>query len=354
VRGPAGSSESAITVERQRREALPTLGAYEVELKDGYVVAARDPLGTSWSSDAILDLEFDAEGLLVFARYADGTVWIASDSSSEIAAVISGLRTELSGAQDTPAAEEGGHTRAASDLVYRSGRAVIRGTRRRASSTQAFIGGLVATPTSSRRSSYPRLVTHAMVLGAVVAPVSIGVASAQTSPVEQTRLTVSYAVGSSAPAGSTVDALRSAAVLDEAAPAPPAVAAAPPSPAPAKPAAATVPRPIKPVVSTPGAIGKFPWGWCTWWVASKRTITWSGNAIEWWPNARAAGLAEGQTPKVGAIMVTRESGFGHVAYVESVDGNGGFTVSEMNFVGFGVVSQRHFNSNPSVLVGFIY
>jgi len=38
----------------------------------------------------------------------------------------------------------------------------------------------------------------------------------------------------------------------------------------------------------------------------------------------------------------------------SVDANGGFTISEMNYAGFGVVSSRHFNSNPSFLVGFIY
>ena len=321
------------------------------------MVAARDAAGGSWSSDALIDVEFDAEGFLVFARYADGSVWSASDPRSEIASVVSGLRIELGRGQGTAAAGEGGRARVASDLLYRSGRTIVRVTRRSRSSAQALIAGLVATPGSSRRSSYPRVVTHAMVLGAVVAPVSVGVASAQTSPVAQTRLTVSYSPDSSAPSASLADALRYAAVFDEATPAPPAPPAAPAaasSPAPAKPTLAAVPRPIRPVVSTPGAIGKFPWGWCTWWVASKRTITWSGNAIEWWPNAKAAGMAEGQTPKVGAIMVTRESGFGHVAYVEAVDGNGGFTVSEMNFVGFGVVSQRHFNSNPPSLVGFIY
>ncbi|HEV3233755.1 MAG TPA: CHAP domain-containing protein, partial [Candidatus Dormibacteraeota bacterium] len=83
-------------------------------------------------------------------------------------------------------------------------------------------------------------------------------------------------------------------------------------------------------------------------------VPWMGNAIEWWPNARSFGFAEGSTPKVGAIMVTRESWYGHVAYVESVDPDGGFTVSEMNYKGFGVISQRHFSSVPSFVVGFIY
>ena len=53
-------------------------------------------------------------------------------------------------------------------------------------------------------------------------------------------------------------------------------------------------------------------------------------------------------------MVTRESSVGHVAYVESVDPSGAFTVSEMNFEGFGIVSKRSFASVPSFVVGFIY
>jgi peptidoglycan DL-endopeptidase CwlO len=98
----------------------------------------------------------------------------------------------------------------------------------------------------------------------------------------------------------------------------------------------------------------FSYGFCTYYVATRRFVPWFGNAIEWWPNARPYGYAEGQTPKVGAIMVTSESGFGHVAYVESVNGNQ-FTVSEMNFTAWNVVDRRTITLGGRVpIVGFIY
>jgi surface antigen len=98
----------------------------------------------------------------------------------------------------------------------------------------------------------------------------------------------------------------------------------------------------------------FSYGYCTWYVANRRFIPWFGNAIDWWPNARAYGQAEGQAPKVGAVMVTRESGYGHVAYVESVNADGSWTVSEMNFVGWNRVSGRTIHPGQVPLIGFIY
>ena len=98
----------------------------------------------------------------------------------------------------------------------------------------------------------------------------------------------------------------------------------------------------------------FAYGYCTWYVANKRYIPWFGNAIDWWPNARANGQGEGQVPKVGAVMVTRESGYGHVAYVESVNGDGSWVVSEMNFIGWNRVSTRTIHPGQIPLVGFIY
>jgi surface antigen len=97
----------------------------------------------------------------------------------------------------------------------------------------------------------------------------------------------------------------------------------------------------------------FAFGYCTWYVATRRYVPWFGNAIEWWPNAAAYGYPEGQTPRVGAIMVTRESGFGHVAYVESVNGSS-WTVSEMNFAGWDIVDRRTLSPGQAPVVGFIY
>jgi surface antigen len=55
-------------------------------------------------------------------------------------------------------------------------------------------------------------------------------------------------------------------------------------------------------------------------------------------------------------MVTWESYLGHVAYVEAVNADGSWRVSEMNFVGFGVISERTIKPGQlgSALVGFIY
>ena len=99
----------------------------------------------------------------------------------------------------------------------------------------------------------------------------------------------------------------------------------------------------------------FPGGYCTWYVAGRRDIPWFGNAIDWWQNAQPYGYAEGSQPQVGSIMVTRESVvYGHVAYVESVNKDGSWTVSEMNFVGWNVKSLRSIRPGQVPLVGFIY
>jgi surface antigen len=94
-------------------------------------------------------------------------------------------------------------------------------------------------------------------------------------------------------------------------------------------------------------------GQCTWYVANLRNIPWTGNAIEWWPNARKAGFAEGPTPQVGAVMVTRESGYGHVSLVQSVNGDS-WTVTEMNYHGPFQVSSRTLRPGQAPVVGFIY
>lgn len=101
--------------------------------------------------------------------------------------------------------------------------------------------------------------------------------------------------------------------------------------------------------------GGFPYGYCTYYVATRRgDITWRGNAWQWYYNARAQGRAVGRYPVAGAIMVTWESDWGHVAYVEAVYGNGSFTVSEMNFGGWGVVTRRTITTGSVPLIGFIY
>jgi LysM repeat protein len=100
----------------------------------------------------------------------------------------------------------------------------------------------------------------------------------------------------------------------------------------------------------------FPAGWCTWYVATKRNVTWRGDAGYWYANASAAGYPVGSTPKVGAIMVTWESWLGHVSYVEAVNPDGSWVVSEMNFVAFNAIDERTIKPGQlgGRLVGFIY
>jgi N-acetylmuramoyl-L-alanine amidase len=100
----------------------------------------------------------------------------------------------------------------------------------------------------------------------------------------------------------------------------------------------------------------FPVGWCTYYVATKRNVTWRGDAGWWYQNAAAQGYPVGSVPRPGSIMVTWESWAGHVAYVESVNADGSWIVTEMNWVSFDVIDERTIKPGQlgGKLVGFIY
>jgi len=105
---------------------------------------------------------------------------------------------------------------------------------------------------------------------------------------------------------------------------------------------------------TPGGCHSFPYGYCTWYVAQKRgCVPWGGDAKAWLANAPAYGYSTGSNPVPGAVMVTRESWWGHVAYVESVNGNS-ITISEMNKVGWGISSTRTISRDSWIIRGYIY
>lgn len=106
----------------------------------------------------------------------------------------------------------------------------------------------------------------------------------------------------------------------------------------------------------------FPYGQCTWYVAQKRVVPWSGDAKNWIDNAQALGylVCRGSQcqPKAGAIMSIGGNTwlirrYGHVAYVESVNGDW-VTFSEMNYLGWGVKSVRTIHKNSSLIRGYIY
>ncbi len=77
----------------------------------------------------------------------------------------------------------------------------------------------------------------------------------------------------------------------------------------------------------------YSYGYCTYYVASRRAIPSSwGNAYSWYYNAQANGFRVGALPVPGAIAWTPAGYYGHVAYVEQVSG-GQVLVSEMNYNG---------------------
>ena len=120
-----------------------------------------------------------------------------------------------------------------------------------------------------------------------------------------------------------------------------------------------------PPVSSGSCANHFAYGQCTWYVATRRCIPWTGNADQWYHNAAAMGFSEGQEPVVGAVVVFRPGGdgagsVGHVGYVEQVGPAGGtpagyFELSEMNgTAGWGRVDYRDLPNNSSGIQGFIY
>ena len=103
-----------------------------------------------------------------------------------------------------------------------------------------------------------------------------------------------------------------------------------------------------------GAGHRFPYGYCTWFVAQRRYVPWSGNAGTWLYKAKALGYKTGRKPAVGSIIVTTENRYyGHVALVEKVNGDT-ITVSEMNYTGWGKTSRRTLSASSRVIKGFIY
>lgn len=106
----------------------------------------------------------------------------------------------------------------------------------------------------------------------------------------------------------------------------------------------------------------YAYGYCTWHVANRRAAigqpvpnNW-GNAATWAQGARAMGMRVDHTPSVGAIMQTAGGwgGYGHVAFVESVNADGSWTVSEMNYAGWNVVSSRSFGAGEAGNYNFIH
>lgn len=109
----------------------------------------------------------------------------------------------------------------------------------------------------------------------------------------------------------------------------------------------------KSIITYKGQRHHFPYGYCTYYVATRRNIPWSGHAKSWLRNARVYGFATGTEPRPGSIVVTKESWYGHVAIVEKVYPDR-IVISEMNHLGWAKKSVRVLSRSSRLIRGYIY
>lgn len=105
----------------------------------------------------------------------------------------------------------------------------------------------------------------------------------------------------------------------------------------------------KPVNSSSYYVGNGMW--CTDYVYSKRgDLSNYGNAgYNWISKAQAQGKATGSTPQAGAVAVQN----GHVAYVNSVNADGSYNVSEMGW-NYQAGNYNERTVSPGTFGAFIY
>lgn len=95
-------------------------------------------------------------------------------------------------------------------------------------------------------------------------------------------------------------------------------------------------------------------GQCTWYIAQKICIPWSGHAKDWMRQAPKYGWLIGKTPQVGAIVSTKDNRwYGHVALVEEVKIDS-IVISEMNYLRPWLVNRREIKTDDWRINGYIY
>ncbi len=93
---------------------------------------------------------------------------------------------------------------------------------------------------------------------------------------------------------------------------------------------------------------RYAYGYCTYWVYNRRAQlgrpvgSYWGDAVTWDSYARAAGYRVDKIPEIGAVLQDPNIAppYGHVAVVEKIGPDGSVTLSEMNYVGWNIISSR--------------
>ncbi|HEM3695220.1 TPA: CHAP domain-containing protein [Streptococcus suis] len=92
----------------------------------------------------------------------------------------------------------------------------------------------------------------------------------------------------------------------------------------------------------------YPVGQCTW--GAKEAAPWVGNywgnGGDWAASAAAQGYEVGTRPKVGAVIVWTDGGYGHVGVVTEVGENGLIQIVESNYNGNMTVANYRGFFNP--------
>lgn len=77
-----------------------------------------------------------------------------------------------------------------------------------------------------------------------------------------------------------------------------------------------------------------------------------GNAKQWDDNARAAGIPVDGNPRSGDVAVSNRGTYGHVMYVDSVNGDGSINISQYNAAWTGAYSEARIFPGDLVFIHF--